>query len=372
MGPIPSSHPGRSDRMKPPIPFTLLAVILLSTACEDSTLVGPDPEFRKETAQTAPPTVVMTRNLYVGANLDVVIAALLSPDPGDDLPALLAAIDNVGKTDFGTRAQALAEEIASSKPLAVGLQEVSTIEIPTVDGPLVQDFWAILEAALQARGLSYDRVATIVNVDLFVPPVGARLVDQDMLLVHRGARVVSSASGNYAADLPLGFTTIRRGWVSADVWVAGKTLKILSTHLESGPGIPGLIRAGQATELTGMLAGVTGPVIVMGDLNDEPGSATDEILTANGFIDAWAAVHPGNPGLTCCHAPDLANTRSAFTQRLDYVFVRGGYTTGSGKLIGGARVDLVGDEPGDKVAGPSYPIWPSDHAGVVIKLPPAR
>jgi hypothetical protein len=30
---------------------------------------------------------VMTRNLYVGANVDAVIAALASPDPSDDFPA---------------------------------------------------------------------------------------------------------------------------------------------------------------------------------------------------------------------------------------------------------------------------------------------
>ena len=34
----------------------------------------------------------MTWNMYVGADVDAVIAALLSPDPSDDQPALLAAI----------------------------------------------------------------------------------------------------------------------------------------------------------------------------------------------------------------------------------------------------------------------------------------
>ncbi len=42
---------------------------------------------------------VMTQNMYVGADLDVVIAALASPDPNDDVPALLGAIQRgAGRT----------------------------------------------------------------------------------------------------------------------------------------------------------------------------------------------------------------------------------------------------------------------------------
>ncbi len=358
--------------MKQTIPFGLLAVVLLASACEDANPVGPNPEFQSEASQVTPPLVVMTRNLYVGADLDAVIAALASPDPTDDLPALLAAIDNIGKTDFGVRAQGLAQEIATTGPLAVGLQEVSTIEIPTPGGPLVVDFWPILDAALEARGLYYEVVASVVNIDITVPPVGARLIDQDMLLVRRGAPVISSGSGNYSADLPLGFTTIRRGWVSADVRVAGKDVRILSTHLESGTGIPALIRNAQTSELIGILANQPGPVIIMGDLNDEPGSQVYAMLTGNGFIDTWTSVRGGDPGLTCCHAPDLSNATASFTKRLDYVFVRGGFMTSDGELVGGARVDLLGEQAADKIAGPFYAIWPSDHAGVAVRLPPAR
>ena len=358
--------------MKPTTLFGPLAVVLLASACEDANPVGPDPAFRGEAAQYVAPMVVMTRNLYVGADLDAVIAALVSTDPTDDLPALLGAIDNIGKTDFGARAQALAQEIATTGPLAVGLQEVSTIEIPTPNGPLVVDFWTILEAALEAQGLHYEVAASVVNIDITVPPVGARLVDRDILLLRHGTRVVSSAGDNYSADLPLGFTTIRRGWVSADVWAAGKTIKILSTHLESGPGIPGLIRAAQTAELTGMLANVNDPVIVMGDLNDEPGSDVYTMLTGNGFVDTWVSARGWDPGLTCCHTPDLNNATATFSKRLDYVFLRGGFLTGTGELVGGAQVDLLGEEEADKIAGPYYPIWPSDHAGLAVRLPPGR
>jgi hypothetical protein len=37
----------------------------------------------------------MTRNMYVGANVDAVIAALITPDPADDQTALFEAISTL-------------------------------------------------------------------------------------------------------------------------------------------------------------------------------------------------------------------------------------------------------------------------------------
>ena len=59
------------------------------------------------------------------------------------------------------------------------------------------------------------------------------------------------------------------------------------------------------------------------------------------------------------------------TGRFDDVFVRG-IGGPQGKLLG--QITIVGDQPGDRVPGPLYPVWPSDHAGVVanLLLPPAQ
>src|SRR4051812_20799034 len=72
---------------------------------------------------------VLTRNLYVGTDVDAVIAALRSDDPGDDFAALMASIETLRRTDFPARAAAIADEIAKAKPHAVGLQEVSRIDL---------------------------------------------------------------------------------------------------------------------------------------------------------------------------------------------------------------------------------------------------
>ena len=347
--------------------YLSLALCLMGlSACQDDPTGPVDPSFRNG----GPPVVVMTRNLYVGADLDAVIGALLSPDPDDDIPALGLAIATMQATDFGARAAAIVAEIARNQPVAVGLQEVSTIEIPTPQGVLVIDYLPIIQAMLAGAGLDYDVAAEVTNIDLTLP-FGARLVDKDVLLVAGSAQVLSTSSGNFTTDLPLGFATIKRGWVRADLRIAGKTMSVVSTHLESGPGGPGLIRQAQAAELVGLLP-AGNAVILMGDLNDVPGSPMHGILSGGGMVDVWASVAPGQPGYTCCHLPDLSNAASVLGQRIDYVMVRGGFLTGNGRLVGGARAEIIGEESADRIQGPAGLIWPSDHAGLVASLPPAR
>lgn len=94
------------------------------------------------------------------------------------------------------------------------------------------------------------------------------------------------------------------------------------------------------------------------------------LVRAAGFSDVWAALRPGAQGFTCCHVADLSNKVADLDQRLDFVFARG-IAGPQGKLQG--QVTIIGDRPGDRVQGPDYRIWPSDHAGLVAQFlePPA-
>src|SRR5206468_2756837 len=106
---------------------TRFCILLLAMACSESpTSVAPVDRVTRtlESAGPAATVGVMTQNMYVGADLDAVIAALASPDPNDDVPALLGAIQTLGRTDFPARADAIASTIARSRPDVVGLQEV--------------------------------------------------------------------------------------------------------------------------------------------------------------------------------------------------------------------------------------------------------
>jgi hypothetical protein len=314
----------------------------------------------------------MTQNLYVGADVDAVIGALASPDPGDDFPALLFAIETLGKTDFPARAAAIADEIARTRPHAVGLQEVSVIDIDLnpYGLPVVVslDFLAILQAKLAERGLHYEVAAQVQNI-VAAPLPGISLVDHDAMLVDAD-RVTVTAAGGQNFTLNVGVVApgveLKRGWVWADVAIGGAAYRFVSTHAEADLAGAHLeeLRAAQVSELVA-LQPVDRPVIVVGDLNDTPGSLMHQVLAGAGFTDAWAALRPGAVGYTCCHQPDLSDSVAAFYQRIDYVFTRGLGAAGQGVR---GKVDRFGEVPSDRTAGPAYPIWPSDHAGMIAAL----
>jgi hypothetical protein len=91
-----------------------------------------------------------------------------------------------------------------------------------------------------------------------------------------------------------------------------------------------------------------------------------DVVTGAGFTDTWAKLRLGVAGLTCCEPPDLSNSLALLSRRIDYVFARG-FQGPDGTLLG--TIEVVGNQPGDRVQGPAYLIWPSDHAGVVARFP---
>jgi endonuclease/exonuclease/phosphatase family metal-dependent hydrolase len=356
----------------------MLTTALLATllaACTD-TLTAPSEVglAARPEGPLAGPIVVMTRNMYVGADVDRVIAALAGVSPEDPANALAAAINELYITDLPTRVNALADEIARNRPTAVALQEVSTVSIPMVT--YGADFLAALQQALGIRGLSYTAYGNQ-NFDFQnIAGLGIRLADADVLLIESGVEVLQSSHGTFSCPylcLPAlpGIGDLTRGWVRVDARIAGKVITFVGTHPESGadPQLA-MLRAGQMTELLAALP-AGNPVVLMGDLNDVPGSMMHQVLTGQGgFHDVWAEARPDEDGFTCCYDTDLLG--GSLTKRIDYVMVRGGFLNGNDRLKGGARISLVGDAATDRVTGPFGAIWPSDHAGVAVSLPPAR
>jgi len=358
------------------------AVIQLAGACKQPFDLSPprSGNWRTEQRVSAPSSdiSVLTQNLYVGADVDLVIRALGTPDPGDDFPALLFAIQTVGKTDFPARAEAIADRIARARPHAVGLQEVSQINIDLrpLGVPVVvdQDFLALLQAALAARGLHYQVAATSDNIDVNLVSGLVRLRDHDALLIDAD-RVTLNDAGGQDFSVNLGQVAdglvLIRGWVFAHTTIDGRPYTFASAHTEANlagapPGVLGQIRAAQVGEMVAAL-GSSERVVLMGDLNDTPGSPMYGVLAGAGYSDTWTAMHPGGgaAGLTCCHVADLSDQVANFDQRIDYVWTRG-FARDDGKIQG--SIDRFGDVPADRLPGPAYSIWPSDHAGLLAAL----
>lgn len=361
----------------------LFVGLAVAASCSESSVLGPALADRIAAwpSATAAPTprriTVMTRNLYIGADVDAVIGALASADPTDDVPALLAAVATLQQTTFPARAEALADEIARARPHVVGLQESDEVEIDLtglglpVDIDL--DFLPILQAALGARGLNYTVAGQVTNITA-TPVPGISVTDFDVILVDANRVTVGPAVTAQTFTFNIGVVApgveLKRGWVRIEATIDGTPITIASTHLESGnaPGLAAL-RAAQAAELVGSV-GTASPAILLGDFNDTPGSPMHGVVSSAGFSDVWAALRPGVRGFTCCQISDLSNHVAVLDQRIDYVFARG-IGGPHGNLLG--QVTIIGDQPGDRVAGPFYPIWPSDHAGVVVDflMPPA-
>jgi hypothetical protein len=328
---------------------------------------------------TAPRRVtVMTQNLYVGADLDAVIAALASPDADDDMPALRAALATEDSTDFPARAGGVVAAIERERPDVVGLQEVSEIHVDLTGLGLPyafnEEFLPIIMDSLAARGLRYTVAAKAKSIEA-VPMKGVALQDNDVILVNTDRATVEFADGRtYRHNVgPVASgVALLSAFVEVKARIEGQAYWFASTHLESDIGGKYLdqLRAAQATELVAVLRDAT-PAFIMGDLNDGPGSRMYQVFQAAGFHDVWARLRPGEIGYTDGHALNLSDEMARFDRRIDYVWERGFEHPVDG-LQG--RVARVGVLPAERVDGPYYKLWMSDHAGLVAQLqvPPAR
>ena len=359
------------------IPFILTAVAL-AVACSDQPVSGPDLRVDRGDRSIS----VLSWNVYVGADVDAIILALADENPANDLDALLAGLAELEATDFLARAEAIVDEIAARRPHAVGLQEITVfdVDLSPIGGPVVElSFLPIIKAELAARGLNYSVADSVLNIDITLMGGLINMQDYDVLLVDDDRVDVLGAMAKTfeynlvdIPEIPLPpEIELRRGYVMAQLAIGESVYTVVSTHPE--PDLFGVdlsqLRAGQMTEIVTVLDGMS-PAIIMGDLNDVAGSLMHQLLVSQDFVDVWAELRPGVVGNTCCHLTDLSNPLPGHTKRIDYVFARGIGHPSAG-LQG--RIDRLGDVVGDKIAGPYYPIWPSDHAGLAANfvLPPA-
>lgn len=365
-----------------------LLAALATSACAGDDLVAPPGPGDRLTPAVAATTedgpaelrgaarlTFLSRNLYIGTDLDVVVQALASPSPTDNLPALLDAIGDLQVTAWPARVNAIADEIARERPHAVGLQEVWKVDINLVplglNVDIHLDFLTSLTAALAERGLTYN-VAVVGPAVSASPMPGIAVLDRDVILIDPTRVSVDAGSAVatlFAANIGVvaAGVNVRRGWVSVNATIEGESLRLVNTHLESGrsAAVTGL-RALQAGQLMRTLIGVE-RVVLLGDFNDVPGSPMYQVVTNAQLTDVWGEMRPGVEGFTCCHTEVLSNTHAqdAFSRRIDYVFARG-LEHSNGKLLG--QVRLLGVQPGDRLEGPQFMIWPSDHAGVSANL----
>ncbi len=324
---------------------------------------------------------VMTQNLYLGSSLD---PALTATDGTSFVMGVAEIYGTMLYTNFPARAQAVADTIATRQPDLVGLQEVSNwIATPTQAGPTPPsiDFLSTLQQALAVRGLKYEVASVSHNADIGpvplvspsfgcnvaapVPDCLVTLQDRDVILVNaetHGLRWSDPRSGTYVHQQSFtppvgGPVSFSRGWTSIDGVYEGKRFHYANTHLETEDS-PAVQEAQAAEFLAGPARG-RGAVIATGDFNSAAdGSTTTSYaaLTKSWFTDAWSAVHPGQPGLTCCQSGTLTNPTSELHSRIDLVLTHAAVRPTSATVVGATPFESV------------PPFWASDHAGLVATV----
>jgi len=365
--------------MKKMILGFLVLVMLGATSTSGQQMTADDVALKAGTAGFRGEVRVMTRNIYVGADVDKVIAGV----PG----ALQEVMDQLFSTSYADRARGLANEILTARPHLIGIQEASHIVLsyPGAD-PIVIDYLYILQQFLLSYGLNYTEMRSNANVDVTMPlddGSTVRLVDYDAILVRNDVETSDYFTKNYVAnfDVTLGpglILTISRSFSAITAKVGKKSYRFVNTHLEPVPDyMSGLldVQKGQATELLGYLQSETLPVILVGDFNTEAtrgAGQTYQMIVNDGYVDVWKRNlrRRNRRGFTASHDKDLRNDTVTLDQRIDLIFVRSNVGFCGWHVIGPVYAWVVGDELQDRVniQGTEEWIWPSDHAGVIARL----
>jgi hypothetical protein len=382
----------------------LMVLLLVPVGCADDgaePLLAPDGINAKLT--DIPGITVMSQNLYLGVNLDVLLTA---ETPADVLVGFQQLVTSnafdAANPDFGPRRlRDVAWQIVAESPHLVGLQEVTTYEFEFADASTsTLDFIAVIKGWLDAfflMGLTPYQWTPIVNPLVETPSLTLPLPSGDLTVTHHdaGAILVRSDVGILGAPVLETFEAVEtfsvfgidfpfwRGYEAVTVSVEGRELVFVNTHLEVQRFEA--TQLAQAEELIEFMDAQSLPVVAVGDFNsaanhdapEEQTSGSYHLLRQAGFADVWLRQSHSVGGVTCCQAGDLTNADSELTQRLDLVLAR----WGPAGFAGQADMEVVGEESTDQISFTALDpftlstlpltLWPSDHAGVVATLWPA-
>jgi endonuclease/exonuclease/phosphatase family metal-dependent hydrolase len=358
------------------------------------------------------PVTVMTRNIYLGADIQRPIRATA----GLTGAAAFVALGNanavtraiVDQTNFPRRSQLLAREIAEAKPDLIGVQEVALwrqgpLELPGAGSPgalnattVDYDFLAILLQDLRQAGVPYKAVVVQQESDVEAPAfVGnpftgtatqgrdVRLTIRDVILLRASSnlRVLDSGGGQYDAKLVLTVAGLPASFVRGYNWVdvahgSGSPFRFVNTHLEA---FSSDLALAQAVELLSGPAGDRDRTTIIGcDCNSDPLNSsvkpTDPLGTPHngpynfivgpgGFTDLWLTWRPASQGWTSGLNETVDEPAPpSFDHRIDMIFAR----AAPGEEVRVVAGEVTGADSADK--DPVTGLWPSDHAGVVLTL----
>ncbi len=229
--------------------------------------------------------------------------------------------------DVDQRTQMVADVIAEHAPDFVSLQEV--VQTPTMDNRA--------EVIAAATGYQWTWAVTT----------------GDPLFMEEGPAILSRwpIAWTDVAELPhddLGGLTTRKA-IAAGIQLPDGEITVVASHFTIDESDE--VKADQAAATADLIAAHPSPrgATFAGDLNATPDTPAMQLLRDRGFIDAWTAANPDDPGLTFAStAPD---------RRIDYIYAVPG--TDSTPTVTACTLVLT-----DPVDG----VFASDHIGVLCEL----
>ena len=349
-------------------------------------------------SQAANPRVsVMTRNLYLGADLSPGIAAQNFDQLKDAAGTILNQVD---QNNFPVRARGLAQEILQKRPALVGLQEAALWRTAPCGSPFFPPQattvrYDFIQLLLNRLGSNYRLVVSQPEFDFETPAntdhspdhscdINARLTMRDAILKRVGTDVVTRNPGKGHFDTLLQEPVsgvpvdVTRGWTNVDARVDGSGwFRFVDTHLEAFDNQSanhtnqntdvgnGEVRLAQAQQLVapGGPADSQLPVVLVGDLNSDVNTAlkpgdgkANQALLQSGFRERSTS----DP-LSCClntallTAPGGGGQVTDFDHKVDHIM------TNDPQHVGLVNSAVTGRQP---VNG----YWDSDHAGLFSTL----
>ncbi len=313
---------------------TFRLVIVITLLLVASCLAYPP----RTSAQSRDLLTVMTRNLYLGA--DVYQAAQYVPDFNAVSQHLW---DQMQKTVFVDRADAFADEVIRVHPDVIGLQEAAQWYCRperTGRAQVVYDYTQLFIAALARRGAAYEvahapsslpaehlgfsfptvpYITTVTDTTVFPPLFGSESVScgfaiYDVLLVKtaRSHDVYRTGASDFVFDYTLvpGFLDMNRGFAWLDMHIGTQTVRVVTTHVEAffydnlEP-----YSIGQTEQFIRDLGTTTSAIVVLGDFNNDPHDPiSPQELNTGGRLTASLACPLQSIPLNLATARDDCNT----------------------------------------------------------------
>jgi endonuclease/exonuclease/phosphatase family metal-dependent hydrolase len=358
------------------------------------------PKPTKPTKSPATEVKVMTRNIYLGADLTPAISA---KGVGAFTEATGEILRQVTANDFPVRAKGLAQEIIKKDPDLVGLQEVAEWRTgpPSLETLLGgsephattvrYDYLTELLNALNKGKKRYRAVVVNPEFDFEAPAdengipgdgpnslipnaeINGRLTMRDVILAKVGKEVkVSNVQKGhfkslYSVEISGAKVTVTRGWASIDGTVNGSTpFHFVDTHLESfdPQTVVPSIRALQAAELAAPDGPLTNPLptILVGDLNSDTKTAVQpgDGQAYETLVKAGMRERSTYKPLGCCLATPLlpvgdGGSVTQLNHKVDHIMTR------DPKQVKEVNSSVTGRSPQNG-------FWDSDHAGLFSTL----